>query len=867
MRAPKTHWFRGRSTRSWSIRAKIISLLLVPLITLVVMWGLATFVTLGPGLDLVRARANLAGIAGPADALRTELQAERTRSVAYLAATKRDSSALTAQRARTDTAMATFRDAVGAAKDSTDLTGTRIADARLRLDDLSRLRSTVDRAEVDRLGALRQYTDVIGVVDLVYESVLVSPDPELAEQAHAVVSVARARELMAQEDALVSGGLAAGTLSATELGQIVQLIGAQRYLLGLVVPDLESDQRDAFTSLLAGAGLARLANLENAVISSAKAGAPPPVDANGWASAYRDAGSALQTFEAQAADTLVTRSSPAAAVIFTRIGIAGLLGLVTVIITIIATIRIGRSLIKRLAGLRQAALEMSIDRLPRVVRRLRSGEPVDVAHEAPPLPYGDDEIGQVGRAFNELQRTAVNSAVDEANLRHGLNEVFLNIARRSQTLLHRQLSILDKMERRADNPTELEDLFRVDHLATRMRRHAEDLVILAGASPGRGWRNPVPLVDVVRGAVSEVEDYARVSVRPLPDLAIAGRAVADVIHLLAELIENATSFSPPHTKVNIGGDVVAHGFAVEIEDRGLGLTPDALAVANARLADPPEFDPSNSAQLGLFVVARLAARHGVLVQLRPSPYGGVTAVALLPADLVMPRSATVALPAGPTREVPIQSGPIDSRGTTYEGASYRTTVAYDVDEATIEEPDGEDPVSRTRPYTGNGVVTDAGPVVAQAVVGPPVVGAPIASDPIVSDPIASDPIASLPVKPEVSTKRAPVKPRHSRREVIDAPPAEGPDGLPRRIRQSSLAPQLRDAPPADAVAAPSPSTRSPEELRAMMSSFQAGMNRGRRDADEEEPSAGSFAGEGDLPTPLPFGPAPHNDINAERDAL
>ena len=836
MRAPKPRWFRGRSTRSWSIRAKIISLLLVPLTTLVVMWGLATFVTLGPGLDLVRARANLSAIAGPADSLRSELEAERTRSVAYLAATKRDPAALTAQRARTNTAVETFRAAVAGANDATDLTAARVNEAQLRLEDLARLRTTVDRAEVDRLGALRQYTDLISAVDLVYESVLVSPDPELAEQAHAVVAVARARELMAQEDALVSGALAAGTLSATELGQIIQLIGSQRYLLSATAPDLDPTQRDAFTSVLAGNGVARLAALENTVIASGKAGAPPPVDGNGWTAAYQDANAALQTFEAQAASALVARSSPAAVVIFTRIGIAGLLGLVTVIITIIATVRIGRSLIKRLAGLRQAALEMSIDRLPRVVRRLRSGEPVDVAHEAPPLPYCDDEIGQVGRAFNELQRTAVNSAVDEANLRHGLNEVFLNIARRSQTLLHRQLSILDKMERRADNPAELEDLFRVDHLATRMRRHAEDLVILAGASPGRGWRNPVPLVDVLRGAVSEVEDYARVSVRPLPDVAIAGRAVADVIHLLAELIENATSFSPPHTKVNIGGDVVAHGFAVEIEDRGLGLTPDALALANARLADPPEFDPSSSAQLGLFVVARLAARHGVLVQLRPSPYGGVTAVALLPGDLVVPRAAMVQLPAGPTREVPIQPGPIDNRGTTYEGASYRASVTYDVDEATIEEPDTEDAISRARPYTSNGLVTDAGAVVAQAVVGQPM-GQP-----------AVEPTVSAPVKPDVSAEPIPVKPRHARREVIDAPPADGPDGLPRRVRQSSLAPQLRNAPPADTAPAATPTSRSPEELRAMMSSFQAGMNRGRRDADE---------------SPDGF----QDDSNAERDAL
>ena len=151
--------------------------------------------------------------------------------------------------------------------------------------------------------------------------------------------------------------------------------------------------------------------------------------------------------------------------------------------------------------------------------------------------------------------------------------MFLNIARRSQTLLHRQLALLDAMERRTTDPDDLEELFRIDHLATRMRRHAEDLVILAGSTPGRGWRNPVPIADVLRAAASEVEEYARINVTGLPDLALAGRAVSDVVHLLAELLENATIFSPPDTQVTLAGQVVPNGFAIEIEDRGLGMTP------------------------------------------------------------------------------------------------------------------------------------------------------------------------------------------------------------------------------------------------------------------------------------------------------
>jgi hypothetical protein len=172
-----------------------------------------------------------------------------------------------------------------------------------------------------------------------------------------------------------------------------------------------------------------------------------------------------------------------------------------------------------------------------------------------------------------------------------------------------------------------------------MRRHAEGLVILAGAPPGRGWSSPVRMVDVMRGAIAEVEDYARVSVATRSQAALTGSAVADVIHLLAELIENATTLSPPYTSVRVSGDTVANGFVIEVEDRGLGMSPARLAELNDRLANPPEFNPSDSEQLGLFVVSQLAKRHGIRVTLKASPYGGTAAIALIPRHLVVTEEA------------------------------------------------------------------------------------------------------------------------------------------------------------------------------------------------------------------------------------
>jgi Histidine kinase-, DNA gyrase B-, and HSP90-like ATPase len=206
---------------------------------------------------------------------------------------------------------------------------------------------------------------------------------------------------------------------------------------------------------------------------------------------------------------------------------------------------------------------------------------------------------------------------------------------RNQSLLHRQLGMLDSMERRTSDPGALADLFRLDHLTTRMRRHAEGLIILSGSTPGRAWRDPVPVVDVLRAAVAEVEDYVRVDVTSESRDLIAGNAVNDVIHLVAELVENATVFSPPNTRIEVRADRAGTGVVAEIEDRGLGLSEEELADINRRLASPPEFDPANTEQLGLFVVSRLAIRHAIKVSLRQSVYGGTTAIMVLPFGVIV----------------------------------------------------------------------------------------------------------------------------------------------------------------------------------------------------------------------------------------
>ena len=331
------------------------------------------------------------------------------------------------------------------------------------------------------------------------------------------------------------------------------------------------------------------------------------------------------------------------------------------------TILLARSVNRRLAGLRRSALTLAQEQLPAVVSRLRRGETVDVAAEAPPLRAGSDEIGQVGEAIDTVRQVAIRSAVEEARVRQGVNDMFRNLARRNQSLLQRQLSVLDGMERRATDPDVLEDLFKMDHLTTRMRRHAEGLIILSGAAPGRSWSAPVKVIDVMRGAVAEVEDYARVTVTTQSRAALAGSAVTDVIHLLAELIENATTLSPPFTQVRVTGENVANGFAIEIEDRGLGMVPQRMQELNERLANPPDINPANTEQLGLFVVGQLARRHGIRVMLRTSPYGGTTAVALLPQTLIV-EEGPAAITAGGRAPAAASAGAGGARGANGNGA-------------------------------------------------------------------------------------------------------------------------------------------------------------------------------------------------------
>ncbi|MGW3042946.1 nitrate- and nitrite sensing domain-containing protein [Kitasatospora sp. NPDC001159] len=858
--------------RSSSIRAKIIALLLVPIVALAALWVYATLATTGDVWNQLAISRAYKEYGATVDQYASDLQDERRAAVQRLAdpnsPVARD--AFEHAKAATDRSLAALRQR----KDSAG--GELSAAQRARLvqilaaaDQITPLRAQVGRLALNWEFALGQYSDLVRPVFGFRSAYVARQSGQLPRQGTILIELVRAREYLSQEDAAMEGLRTSATKPTAEQYQVaLDALHNQQALFTVYIAELEPADQADYIALRGGEAWGALARAEADFVG---AGGPDRVvqalNGDDWReTADRSLGD-LSSINSRIAAGLDERGRSTAIAALWSGGIAGAVGLVAVVLTILISFRIGRGLARELIGLRNAANELATTRLPSVMLRLRRGEPVDVAVEAPELHFGQAEIGQVGQAINAVQRAAVEAAVEQAALRRGVSAVFVNLARRSQVLLHRQLTLLDTMERRTEDPAELADLFKVDHLTTRMRRHAEGLIILAGGSPGRAWRKPVRMVDVVRAAVGEVEDYARVAVRPFPGTGLLGSAVADVTHLVAELVENAAVFSPPSTQVTVQGEVVAHGFALEIDDRGLGLSEQLLAEINERLAVEQEFDLADTDRLGLFVVSRLARRHGIRVHLRPSPYGGTTAVVLIPRELLA--EAPDGLPEPPTSGAAGASGVASGRPAKRaagrrgqrdlvavpDTASVSASASASASAATSSAgtggrhrvTGGPRPSAPEVGRTANGLPrraarTKGGPVLVPApasdVEGAPGTGRHRRDEAAADTPVADAPVTVVPVD------AAPV----------DAVPLDAAlrtqGGLPRRVRQANLAPQLKEQAKerlrgengSEGRAAREAGSagqsgevrelreareRSPEEARATFASFQRGFTRGR----------------------------------------
>jgi signal transduction histidine kinase len=348
----------------------------------------------------------------------------------------------------------------------------------------------------------------------------------------------------------------------------------------------------------------------------------------------------MQSTENLIASNVLTRASQLQSGAQGSALVSAIITAVVLLLVLLAALLVARSLVLPLRRLRAGALDVATVQLPERVRRLsESPDPASDLEVAPIAVLSADEIGQVARAFDQVHAEAVRLAGNEAVLRTSFNAMFVNLSRRSQSLIERLARMIDSLEQNEDDPDRLSNLFSMDHLVTRMRRNSENLLLLAGHESPRKWTEPVPLADITRAATSEIEQYNRVVLNVQPGVAVIGQAVSDVVHLLAELIENATIFSPKDTQVLVSAqELTSGGVLIEVTDKGIGVSESRLAEMNWRLDNPPVMDVSVSRHMGLFAVARLAERHRIRVRLRPAVPQGLTALVWLP-DTVIERSA------------------------------------------------------------------------------------------------------------------------------------------------------------------------------------------------------------------------------------
>ncbi|MGI5203598.1 sensor histidine kinase [Spirillospora sp. CA-108201] len=875
-----------------SIRARISLLVLVPLLALASLWVFLTGFTYGDAHQLLQSRDFQEKTVLPAQHLIDALQKERRLATAELGGARPDAGVMRTQRQATDDAGEKVREGArdGGLRDAIQPEVVNRIDAFVeRIGTLRGIRQGVDQRVADRDRVLREYSDIIDAGFAVYNAT-VAGDGSITAHARTLASIGRAREFKSREDALLTGALAAGHITTAERGEFAQLVGAQRTLYADNAPNLPHGDHGRYERLAASPPFVQLRTLEDQVIRGAEppraaprktreTGAVPAAGARTgqaaraphtqavepaiWRSLSDTTNGRLFDLENKVLDDVADHGQHIAIGAFTRLGLAGGVGLLAIVLSALLAVRVSRRLLEECRTLASGVVDFTRARLPLLAEQIRSGAPVEPG-AAPELDYRINEIRQIAESFDRAREAVLVAAEGEVAARRGISEVFVNLARRNQALLHRQLSLLDTMERRTEDPSELSDLFRLDHLATRMRRHAEGLVILAGKTAGRGWRRPVPLVDVVRGAVAEVEDYPRVRVQPLPRVSLLGSAVADVIHLLAEVVENATTFSPPQSPVRVSGQAVASGFAIEVEDRGLGMTEEALRRANERLAHPPEFDPSDSAQLGLFVVARLAERHDITVTLRPSPYGGTTAIALIPGSLIVesaePEPSAVRRATGPMQKLPSPAAalPASAAGRGESGGIVRLVAEAEPYPAPPARP-AEEPAAPVWDAT-----PPAPPAPVQAETPPP----PRAEAP--PEPVPALREGELPKRrrqqhlaPQLKERvdahlaaqgQAPppaAEPATPEPEPA-APPAPEPAGMPLAAPVPMDAPADKPGRDADGTVPPGEdpdggAARSPESMRTMLSAMQQGWQRGRQDAADAEAAGNEGDQEDDAP--------------------
>ncbi|WP_169806488.1 sensor histidine kinase [Microtetraspora malaysiensis] len=790
------------------MRSRLIALILLPTVVGVLLGGIQLADAVNTSVQYRRIN-EVAGLVQAVGALSHEVAVERDYTAWYTATNRRLTRLTQVKNIRqeTDKAKRAVVDKIQQLDSGHSArVRNRVEDMQRWMDGLPGLRKQFDSNGVPARAVLGTYKSMIEVLNGLSDELRTATGSDrMFADGVALGALTRAQEQLARQRGILTVGLAEKSFTKDDLANFLGARQAQESNFETFQREASADDAKFYAQTVKGIPIEKAYSLRAGALAQMREydriidlDHTRTDDLRLWFETMTTTVDKMNAVEQRLAGSVVAQTQAMADDEQRRAIISGSAILLLLGLMLLITTAVAGSLTRPLRRLRREALEIAGSRLPRTVQMLRESQDESLKVEVAPIQVTTrDEIGEVARAFDEVHQEAIRLAGDEARLRSNVNSMFVNLSRRTQTLVERQLALIDGLEQGEQDENRLGNLFKLDHLATRMRRNSENLLVLAGQEPARRWGQPVPVVDVVRASLSEVESYERVSLQVTAGGAVVSQAVNDVVHLVAELVENAISFSPRETKVVVSSNRIdGGGLMISVSDLGIGMTAEELAQANWRLANPPVVDVSVSRRMGLFVVGRLALRHGIRVQLRQQDAGGLTAMVLLP-EALLGQQGGPAFPGMPPAE------PAAQFGAQFDAAAFGAAPA-------LGSPTSFDAPKRT-PVIGS----DA-----------PGVGAP-GADPFERGPFDTFGRDKEPFAKSTFGSEGPREPEPPARDAFEAPAARDPFDAPATGRNPF------DPPPA--------TTRNPFDPPPF-----------ERGADSDSFGTGPFAA--GAPEPEPFAP-------------
>ncbi|MEU5257858.1 nitrate- and nitrite sensing domain-containing protein [Amycolatopsis sp. NPDC021455] len=636
----KTGLFSGM--RDWRLRTKLAAVLIIPTLTAAVLGALRVVDDAQQAAEFQRT-ADQVAFAVKVTTVVHELQNERSLAVARISSNNPLlQTGLDSQIAKVDREVGDLRGAAGTLDYDDQATKDRYTRGLQRLDALRPLRAAFNaQNSLPDITVLTAYSGILdSLIELGREVTTAVTDRDVLRLGNSTQAISEAKEFTTRSDTELQIAAYRGNFPGDLLDQTRASASSADASVAAFLANADDDQRQLYNDTYSGPEVDDRRRIQTAAFANAQLGVAPVIDTTALGKDSTVSADKLHAVESNLLAQLKTRADDLATAAVNSAWVGGAVVLAALAAAIALMLVVARLMLRPLRVLRKSALDVAYTRLPETVQAiLDDPDPVGASKKAvQPVPVTSrDEIGEVARSFDIVHEQAVKMAAEQALLRENVNGIFVNLSRRSQRLVERQLGVIDRLEADEQDPDHLASLFELDHLATRLRRNGESLLVLSGAGLAKSVPKPVPAADVIGAAVSEIEQYARIEVGIVPDVAVQGLAIHDLVHVLAELLDNATYFSEPETKVIVRAVVTRRkALAIQVTDHGVGMTEDRLAEVNARLADPPDLDVSVTRRMGLYVVSRLAKRHGIEVRLRENEdiEGGVIARVVVPAELL-----------------------------------------------------------------------------------------------------------------------------------------------------------------------------------------------------------------------------------------